>query len=236
MALRLPDVIGPRDGTHRLWRYQMWVQCVDVLGPVLVPNDLARGGDRRLSFVYAPDVAALVSKVAKGECDSRLDRSYNLACVERVSLEELVEYVAESVGVGPEGMGGRRVVEVRGTRGGVKRDRGADEDELKKSRSPAPKFYPSVERGAIDPSAAIAELGFTPTPLRDAVRETVAWCDCIAGAGKDVGGKERGEAARRLRKSFGFKLFSPEAKALRARLGRLGFPEPRDRWGNDPEC
>jgi hypothetical protein len=177
-----------------------------------------------------------VSKVARGECDSRLDRSYNLACVERVSLEELVEYVAESVGVGPEGMGGRRVVEVRGTRGGVKRDRGADEDELKKSRSPAPKFYPSVDGGPIDPSAAIAELGFTPTPLRDAVRETVAWCDCIAGAGKDVGGKERGEAARRLRKSFGFKLFSPEAKALRARLGRLGFPEPRDRWGNDPEC
>ena len=237
LALRLPDVIGPRDGTHRLWRYQMWVQCVDVLGPVLVPDDLARGGARRLSFVYAPDVAALVSKVAKGECDSRLDRSYNLACVERVSLEELVEYVAESVGVGPEGTGGRRVVEVRGTRGGVKRDReGADEDELKKSRSPAPKFYPSVDGGPIDPSAAIAELGFTPTPLRDAVRETVNWCDCIAGAGKDVGGKERGEAARRLRKSFGFKLFSPEAKALQKALRRLGFPEPRDRWGNDPEC
>ena len=237
LALRLPDVIGPRDGTHRLWRYQMWVQCVDVLGPVLVPDDLARGGARCLSFVYAPDVAALVSKVAKGECDSRLDRSYNLACVERVSLEELVEYVAESVGVGPEGMCGRRVVEVRGTRGGLKRDReGADEDELKKSRSPAPKFYPSVDGGPIDPSAAIAELGFTPTPLRDAVRETVNWCDCIAGAGKDVGGKERGEAARRLRKSFGYKLFSPEAKALFKALRRLGFPEPRDRWGKDPEC
>ena len=148
MALRLPDVIGPRDGTHRLWRYQMWVQCVDVLGPVLVPNDLARGGDRRLSFVYAPDVAALVSKVAKGECDSRLDRSYNLACVERVSLEELVEYVAESVGVGPEGMGGRRVVEVRGTRGGLKRDRGRGRGRVEKKSVSGAKVLPLRRRRA----------------------------------------------------------------------------------------
>ena len=43
LALRLPDVIGPRDGTHRLWRYQMWVQCVDVLGPVLVPRRPRQG-------------------------------------------------------------------------------------------------------------------------------------------------------------------------------------------------
>lgn len=57
LAIRLPDVIGPRDGTYRLWRYQMWVQCVDVLGPVVVSPDLATGGSRALSFAYAPDVA-----------------------------------------------------------------------------------------------------------------------------------------------------------------------------------
>ena len=66
------------------------------------------------------------------------------------------------------------------------------------------------------------------------MRETVAWCDCIAGAGKDVGGKERGEAARRLRKSFGFKLFSPEAKALRARLATAGISGAPGSLGERP--
>ena len=113
LAIRLPDVIGPRDGTYRLWRYQMWVQCVDILGPVVVSPDLATGGSRALSFAYAPDVAALVAKVARGECDARLGRSYNVACVERVSLQEIVEHVAECV----RGDWGRKV----GTRGGTRR-------------------------------------------------------------------------------------------------------------------
>ena len=38
-----------------------------------------------------------------------------------------------------------------------------------------------------------------------------------------------------MRRSFGLKLFSDEAKALRVRLRRLGFPEPKDRWGDDAE-
>jgi hypothetical protein len=92
-----------------------------------------------------------------------------------------------------------------------------------------------VDGGAIDPSRAIGELGFAPTPLRDAVRETVRWCAGMCAGNGDVGRRERAEAARRLRRSFGLKLFSEEAKALRVRLRRLGFPEPKDRWGDDAE-
>ena len=250
LAIRLPDVIGPRDGTYRLWRYQMWVQCVDVLGPVVVSPDLARGGSRRLSFAYAPDVAGLVAKVARGECDARLGQSYNVACVERVSLQEIVERVAECVretapgdGDGDEKSapgevfgGARSVVEVREP--GRGRKRGWDDSEEATSSSSvrtSPEFYPSVDGGAIDPSRAMAELGFAPTPLRDAVRETVRWCAGMCAGNGDVGRRERAEAARRLRRSFGLKLFSDEAKALRVRLRRLGFPEPKDRWGDDAE-
>ena len=258
LAIRLPDVIGPRDGTYRLWRYQMWVQCVDVLGPVVVSPDLATGGSRALSFAYAPDVAGLVAKVARGECDARLGRSYNVACVERVSLQEIVEHVAECVreigdeesapgdeksapGEAPGGV--RSVVEVHEPGRGRKRgwDDSAEATEVGSSvrtssrQRTSPEFYPSVDGGAIDPSRAIGELGFAPTPLRDAVRETVRWCAGMCAGNGDVGRRERAEAARRLRRSFGLKLFSDDAKALRVRLRRLGFPEPKDRWGDDAE-
>jgi len=258
LAIRLPDVIGPRDGTYRLWRYQMWVQCVDVLGPVTVSPELATGGSRRLSFAYAPDVAGLVAKVARGECDARLGQSYNVACGEHVSLQEMVEHVAECVREtweeksapgeeksAPGGHGARSVVKVREPPGrGRKRDRDDSiEEEAARvgssvgtsRRISSPEFYPSVDGGAIDPSRAIGELGFAPTPLRDAVRETVRWCAGMCAGGGDVGRRERAEAARRLRRSFGLKLFSDEAKALRVRLRRLGFPEPKDRWGDDAE-
>jgi nucleoside-diphosphate-sugar epimerase len=125
VALRLPDVIGPRDSTTRLWRYQLWLQCADELGPVVVEPALSRTGARRLSLAYAPDVARAVLAVihssnptdagggARGDGGQsgtggmgdkmqrgltggvERGRSYNIACREHVSLEELVELIAD---------------------------------------------------------------------------------------------------------------------------------------------
>ena len=212
LAIRLPDVIGPRDGTYRLWRYQMWVQCVDILGPVVVSPDLATGGSRALSFAYAPDVAALVAKVARGECDARSGVRTTWRACERVSSRR-------SSSTSPSAFAqdwGRKV----GTRGGTRRreerrevrepgrgrkrgwDDSAEATEVgslvrtSSRQRTSPEFYPSVDGGAIDPSRAIGELGFAPTPLRDAVRETVLGArGCARGAGTSGAGTRRGCAA-----------------------------------------
>ncbi|OEH77910.1 NAD dependent epimerase dehydratase family protein [Cyclospora cayetanensis] len=57
VALRLADVIGPYDDTHRLWAYWWWCKYSGV-SPILVPE----GGDSQpLNFTFSADVADVVT-------------------------------------------------------------------------------------------------------------------------------------------------------------------------------
>lgn len=243
VALRLPDVIGPRDSTNRLWRYQLWTQCGDVLGPVAVEPALSRAGMRRLSFVYAPDVARAVLAVARGgaagggsvsgaggEAPSEMKggRAYNIACRERVSLEELVELIAD-VDVVRETAhrSGAPVVVIDDDHHRLharKRRRSSQsfeeaataaavEDnetvrlELHRSerlslqchaRRKPPSFLPSVDRGPVDTTRALRELDWEPTPLATAVRETVRWFHAAAAARSGGGRHPHEEECREV--------------------------------------
>ena len=62
VIFRLPDVIGSRDTTYRLWMYMVWVKVASLLPhkPVNIPKFLKNIEN---SFVYVEDVANMIRKV-----------------------------------------------------------------------------------------------------------------------------------------------------------------------------
>lgn len=148
-ALRLPDVFGPRDGTKRHWSYQLLVRISDERPIELLPSERVRP----LSFVFCRDVArAIVGVMLQPERCA--NTSFNLACDERPTLEQYLTMVAVHLG--------KLQLNVRAL--------GADDD------NPTT-FLPSVSEraGVLDCELAKRQFGFRPTPLSDALRETVEW-------------------------------------------------------------
>jgi nucleoside-diphosphate-sugar epimerase len=146
LCLRLADVIGRGDHTHRL--FALYLQASSSSKKVCI-----RGHDRtRLSLTYAPDVARAVLCALKMETDSlsRTGRSawpsgsaLNLVMKENPSLRALVRML---VGAGAK---------VR-----FSHSKGGDT------------FLPSVDCGKIDGSAATEVLsGYRPTALEEALKE-----------------------------------------------------------------
>ncbi|KAL8438446.1 hypothetical protein Efla_002196 [Eimeria flavescens] len=94
VALRLADVIGPYDDTHRLWSYWWWCQYSGV-SPVLMDED---GEKQPLNFTFTQDVAAAICVLLQqteklqqqGSTDSGFE-AYNLACEETITLRNLLE-------------------------------------------------------------------------------------------------------------------------------------------------
>lgn len=96
MALRVPVVQGELDGvrTQRLWA---WIERILDGGPVLLPE----GGEQRLRFVYAKDIADSIvslSERASWEGVSAL----NVAMPRECTLRAFVERVAACLGRSPE--------------------------------------------------------------------------------------------------------------------------------------
>ncbi|KAF0289396.1 Chloroplast stem-loop binding protein b, chloroplastic [Amphibalanus amphitrite] len=69
-ALRLPDVLGPRDTSRRWWVHQAWLQHAPLVGRP-VPVSAAVAG-RTTSYVFAPDVARAVRRVMELEIATEL--------------------------------------------------------------------------------------------------------------------------------------------------------------------
>ncbi len=97
IALRLPDVLGPFDNTHRFWCYHMWLP-VSARVPVLVtPHTDAK----LLSFVYSEDVARLIvlllqqPPVNAAIAAADRFRVYNVACRETLTLRAFLHLMAE---------------------------------------------------------------------------------------------------------------------------------------------
>ena len=230
----------------------MWVQCVDILGPVVVSPDLATGGSRALSFVYAPDVAGLVAKVARGECDARGSgvrttwRAWS-----GVSLQEIVERVAECVReIGDEKSapgevfgGARSIVEVREPGRGRKRgwDDSAEATEVGSSvrtssrQRTSPEFLPLRGRGRDRPVEGDRGARFRAdaAPGRGAGDGALVRGDVRGERGRRAQGTRRGCAA--VEKKFRVEALLGGSSAARRVATAAGFPEPKDRWGDDAE-
>ena len=143
-VLRLPDVIGPRDPTGRYWATLLWAQSKQ---PLLFPTTSA--GAQVVSVVFSEDVASWLArtiKIGKAWCGG----TFNLACSEKPSLEELTVRIVKSV---------------------------SPHAALTSSQSLADDtcdYYPSVTCGPLDISRAMAiqQVPWRPTPLAECLAKT----------------------------------------------------------------
>jgi nucleoside-diphosphate-sugar epimerase len=147
-VLRLPIVQGEGDVSLRLWAY---IERMLDGGPLLLPD----GGKRYVRHVYAGDVSRAIAWLA-GHAEPR-GAFYNLAQPDVVTVRELLERIADAVGVAP------RFVE-----GSWQAIRAAGLDE---SVSP----YAGRWSSLVDPSRAAVEWGFVGTRLEDYLPRVVRW-------------------------------------------------------------
>jgi nucleoside-diphosphate-sugar epimerase len=173
-AFRLPDVFGPRDGTKRHWSYQVLVKISDERAIELTPSERTRP----LSFVFCRDVARAVVAVLE-QPERCANTSFNLACDERPTIEEYLAMVAAALG--------KPRLNVR--------ELGADDDN-------ATQFLPSVSvrAGVLDCELAKRQFGFRPTPLVDALRETVEWHERAWTKHKDERPDLKGDVSKEWRR------------------------------------
>lgn len=144
IAFRLPDVIGSYDESYRLWYYMEWLKYSPLYPVEMEEVDTVR----KLSFVLKGDVVQTIMRII---FDSSLNKEnvmnqvYNLACVENMTLMEVLAFTADKIGVKFD----YKIVERAHT------------------------YYPSVTFGPIDCSKAIKLLGFKPKSLLDSLNEEI---------------------------------------------------------------
>ena len=144
--LRPPAVFGPGDHTLRIAAY---MQRVADGGPVLVPQETY---EKQAGLAWVKDVGYACALA----CDPRKKaggRVYNVG-FENVSVRDLVEGIAEAMGVPPK-------------------IRPLPFAELPEGASPY--GPPPWRQAGVDIARAKAELGFEPSALGDALAETLAW-------------------------------------------------------------
>ncbi|KAK2167971.1 hypothetical protein NP493_1248g02019 [Ridgeia piscesae] len=149
VIIRLPDVIGPRDNTHRFWIYQLWIKVSTLIDdkPVSIPKFLT---DYDVSFVYVDDVARAVEMLLTAGPQLK-DHAINLAYPQTFRLGDVFNDVITELGVSAklhvdESVAGNHFY-----------------------------LYPSVIRGPIDVTKAVNLLHWSPTPWREALAATVAF-------------------------------------------------------------
>ncbi|MBI1798748.1 MAG: NAD-dependent epimerase/dehydratase family protein [Candidatus Eisenbacteria bacterium] len=140
VVLRLPVIHGEDDPRLRLWAY---LERMLDGGPLLLPD----GGERLVRYLYAGDVAgALLRLIDEG---SPRGTVYNLAQPEVLTFREFLDQTAPAAGCAP------RFVS-------------APSEELEREGLD-PAFSPLAGRwtSVLDPSLAIADMGFSATRLAD---------------------------------------------------------------------
>ncbi|XP_023243209.1 chloroplast stem-loop binding protein of 41 kDa b, chloroplastic-like [Centruroides sculpturatus] len=148
VILRLPDVIGPRDNTHRWWMYQLWIQYHNITGiPIYVPQKVLR---TLSSMVYVGDVSKVIihilHKVDSKESNNIVDGVFNLGFNENFNLKKILYKIQTLLGIN-----------------GVEYQYPSSEDAFH--------LYPSVYRGPVNITKAQKYLDWNPTPW-DVVAKT----------------------------------------------------------------
>lgn len=146
VALRLPDVMGPRDNTFRWWIYQLWLKLEQYLERKMsIPSYLV---NKPNSLVYVEDVADVIIEFIESDLSSTYDQTYNLGFEETPTLMEILTDM-------------KTVLNLTGPN--IEIDHAPD----------ALHLYPSVTRGPVDISKIKATLNWSPTPWKTAVSETI---------------------------------------------------------------
>jgi nucleoside-diphosphate-sugar epimerase len=145
VSVRPPAVFGADDRTLRIAAY---IQRIEDGGPLLVP---AESYERQAGLAWSRDVGYACALAC--ELSRELGGPYNVA-FEGVSLRRLIEALGRALGRQPE------LVPVPFS-------------DLPPSASP---YGPDPRRSAgYDLTRSRRELGFEPSPLEDALPETLAW-------------------------------------------------------------
>ncbi|KAH3858144.1 uncharacterized protein LOC127873753 [Dreissena polymorpha] len=147
VALRLPDVVGARDNTHRWWIYQLWVKLSEYIDkPLSVPQHL---WNRPMSLVYANDVAEVIANVITMGPQVN-DEAFNLAFNEMPTLVNFLHSIMDALNL--------------------------DDIDIHVDESvEAFHLFPSVRLGPIDTSKSKKLLNWNPTSWHDVLYETVAF-------------------------------------------------------------
>ncbi|XP_078606661.1 uncharacterized protein LOC144879258 [Branchiostoma floridae x Branchiostoma japonicum] len=92
--LRIPDVVGSRDGTRRWWLYQLWLRLHDIV-PVHLPQKVA---NLDISLVQVEDVAAAISDILDGGVKVH-NQAFNLAFKETLTLRRVLRDMGRQLGI-----------------------------------------------------------------------------------------------------------------------------------------
>lgn len=173
ISLRLPDVIGPRDNTHRWWIYQLWMKLrpyleKNVTVPALVAN-------KPMSLVFVNDVADMIFKLVETPIPAALDQAFNLAFKETPSVQELLESIRDELNL--------------------------TDIHIETSTKPDTiQLLPSVSQGPINTLKAEKILNWNPTELKVALEETVKFYEQAIGISHF--GRERNDVIRTMQTYF----------------------------------
>ena len=153
VIFRLPDVLGPRDTTHRWWIYQLWVKLSPEFPnkPIIVPKYLQ---NYEMSFVFVDDVAQLlVDILLDDEMNVKAANNvFNLALEQTVTGEQLFRDIGKEL----------QLKDISITI--------SDDPDTTHFY-----VYPSVRRGPISTDKAKNVLGWKSSPWREVVAHTVTF-------------------------------------------------------------
>lgn len=133
VALRFPDVIGPRDNSFRFWTYQLWIRIhQDIKHPVHMPSGVS---DTKFSLIHVEDAAKAIEKVLDAGPVVH-NQAINLAFNEHFTLKKLLRDMADKLNV--------------------------DKLEFISQDEETWYSYPTVTKGPLDISKAKLLLGWVP--------------------------------------------------------------------------
>ena len=140
VALRLPDVIGPRDSSFRFWTYQLWIRIhKEIEQPVHMPNGVS---DEKFSLIHVEDAAKAIEKVLDVGPAAH-NQAINLAFKEHFTLKQLLRNIADKLKI--------------------------DELEFISENEATWYFYPTVSKGPLDISKSKILLGWEPMTWESAL-------------------------------------------------------------------
>ena len=147
IALRLPDVVGPRDNTYRWWLYQLWIKLAKYLDEQ--PSIPHKFWNQPMSLVYVDDVADAILNCLERDSDL-YNQAYNLALDVRPTLVQFLHSIMDELDI--------------------------DDVQIESDHSDnAIHLLPSVSSGPIDASKAKQFLGWKPTSWFDVLGTTVTF-------------------------------------------------------------
>ncbi|XP_078376896.1 uncharacterized protein LOC144660177 [Oculina patagonica] len=96
VALRFPDVIGPRDSSFRFWTYQLWIRIhKEIKHPVHMPSGVS---EVKFSLIHVEDAAKAIEKVLDVGPAAH-NQAINVAFNEHFTLKELLRNIADKLGI-----------------------------------------------------------------------------------------------------------------------------------------